>query len=135
MDTEPTLLIRPRQSMPSTSTGRTGGIFVHVGREKDAEGRWINTRPLEHVTLSGKKGKPLDHHSPDGFEIGYGGSGPSDLALAICALLGKRNLYMDFKFKFLARLDRTDYDIPISHIAAMLERIARGEPISFFDPK
>lgn len=23
------------------------------------------------------------HHSPDGFEIGYGGSGPADLALSI----------------------------------------------------
>ncbi len=26
----------------------------------------------------------LKHHSPDGFEMGYLGSGPADLALAIC---------------------------------------------------
>lgn len=29
--------------------------------------------------------KHLIHHSPDGFEWGYGGSGPSDLALSILA--------------------------------------------------
>lgn len=27
----------------------------------------------------------LHNHSPDGFEVGYAGSGPSQLALAICA--------------------------------------------------
>ena len=26
------------------------------------------------------------HHSPDGYEFGYGGSGPSDLALNVCQL-------------------------------------------------
>lgn len=26
------------------------------------------------------------HHSPDGFEFGYGGSGPADLALNVCQL-------------------------------------------------
>lgn len=27
--------------------------------------------------------KHTNHHSPDGYEMGYGGSGPSDLALSI----------------------------------------------------
>lgn len=39
---------------------------------------WINgDRPLPHVV----------HHSPTGFEWGYGGSGPADLALSILALV------------------------------------------------
>jgi hypothetical protein len=55
-------------------------------------------------------GKPLRHrvrHSPTGFEFGYGGSGPADLALSILwNFLGKepsRILYTDFKSRFVAR--------------------------------
>ena len=42
---------------------------------------------VEIVRASGKV-EQLPHivrHSPDGFEWGYSGSGPTDLALAICA--------------------------------------------------
>ena len=35
----------------------------------------VNDRPLRHVAW----------HSPDGFEWGYAGSGPADLALSILA--------------------------------------------------
>lgn len=53
---------------------------------------------------------PLPHlvrHSPDGFEIGYGGSGPADLARSILAHhLGtpdvEPRLYQAFKDSFLA---------------------------------
>ena len=47
--------------------------------------------PWVHVVEDGPHGrvrKPLRHfihHSPDGFEWGYGGSGPADLALALAA--------------------------------------------------
>jgi hypothetical protein len=49
------------------------------------------------------------NHSPDGFAWGYGGSGPSQLALALCAdILGDdaiaRRSYMDFKFAFVSLL-------------------------------
>jgi len=54
--------------------------------------------------------RPLKHyirHSPTGFEWGYAGSGPADLALSILwNFLGKepsRILYMDFKTRFVAR--------------------------------
>jgi len=48
------------------------------------------------------------HHSPDGFEWGYGGSGPAELALNILAsMIGKeaaqRNgLYQKFKWDFIS---------------------------------
>lgn len=52
---------------------------------------------------------PLRHiesHSPDGFNWGYGGSGPADTALSILTdCLGKREartLYMQFKWDFVA---------------------------------
>ena len=54
---------------------------------------------------------PLPHlvrHSPDGFEIGYGGSGPADLVRLILAdHLGNPDVepavYQAFKFSFLAQ--------------------------------
>ena len=53
----------------------------------------------------------LRNHSPDGFEWGYGGSGPAQLALALLAdALGDDSLalrwYQDFKWKVVAPLDR-----------------------------
>jgi len=47
-------------------------------------------------------------HSPNGFNWGYGGSGPAQLALAICAdALGDpfraAKVYQDFKFRVVAR--------------------------------
>lgn len=52
-----------------------------ISGQRAADGRalvWVNgDRPLPHVV----------HHSPTGFEWGYGGSGPADLALSILALV------------------------------------------------
>jgi hypothetical protein len=52
----------------------------------------------------------LVHHSLDGFEYGYGGSGPSDLARSIIGdFLNHRDpspaIYQDFKFAFVAKWD------------------------------
>ena len=68
--------------------------------------------------------KLLVHHSPTGFEFGYGGSGPADLALNIIEAVllntkyhGERmrvfdgscfeksyDLHQDFKWKFIAKI-------------------------------
>lgn len=52
---------------------------------------------------------PLDHierHSPDGFNWGFGGSGPADTALSIltdCLGMDQANqLYQLFKWEFVA---------------------------------
>jgi len=48
----------------------------------------------------------LCNHSPTGFEWGYGGSGPAQLALALlCDVFGDEkalDLYQDFKFEVVA---------------------------------
>ncbi len=50
------------------------------------------------------------YHSPDGFEWGYGGSGPSDLALNILALFCPPpeawRLHHDYKADVVARISR-----------------------------
>jgi hypothetical protein len=49
----------------------------------------------------------IRNHSPDGFNWGYGGSGPAQAALAICIDIFNNNyiaraLYQNFKFQFVA---------------------------------
>jgi hypothetical protein len=64
------------------------------------------------VTVNGKPLNPrfdLENHSPTGFEWGYGGSGPAQLALALLAdalRSGKkaRKLHQRFKRKVTARI-------------------------------
>jgi hypothetical protein len=73
---------------------------VYVGVIEDG----AVTEPLPHI----------EHHSPDGFEWGYGGSGPADLALSMLAhAMGESDpdkippaLYQQFKFDYIATLDR-----------------------------
>jgi hypothetical protein len=54
------------------------------------------------------------NHSPDGFEWGYAGSGPAQLALALCmhALEGDQaratRVYQRFKEQHIATLDQED---------------------------
>jgi hypothetical protein len=64
-------------------------------------------RPLRH------RCRPDQHcHSPAGFNWGYGGSGPSELARAILwDFLGERPhpaLYQDFKAGFVARFPQAE---------------------------
>jgi len=57
-------------------------------------------------------------HSPDGFEYGYGGSGPADFALNILSVfIGEEaaqegGLYQTFKFDFIAPLPEEGGIIP-----------------------
>ena len=73
--------------------------------------------------------KPLRHlvrHSPDGFNWGYGGSGPSDLARSIIAdVTGDENphpaIYQPFKWEFVSNWgDR--WEISLNEIRAWLEK-------------
>lgn len=63
----------------------------------------------------------IRNHSPDGFSWGYGGSGPAQLALALCCdALGEEEgsrprTYQAFKRKFVAKWGRT-WEITSSEI-------------------
>jgi len=62
--------------------------------------RVIETKPLEHKV----------YHSPTGFNWGYGGSGPADLARSIlfdylgCEPIPK--IYQKFKMDFIAKYEK-----------------------------
>ena len=70
----------------------------------------------------------LRNHSPDGFEFGYAGSGPSQLALALLAdALGNdeqaQRLYQDFKFKVIARLDGDRFELTEEKVKQTVARL------------
>lgn len=91
----------------------------------------VNGQPIPHVV----------HHSPSGFDVGFGGAGPADLALSIlhdclerAGYPGRRvgvfsgtclhaayALHQDFKWEHIASLDRRER-----------EWIIRGETIAAF---
>jgi hypothetical protein len=69
----------------------------------------------------------LRNHSPTGFEWGYGGSGPAQLALAVCAeAVGDERamrVYMSFKDQVVARLPRPSWDLTVASVVAAVEAI------------
>jgi len=73
-------------------------------------------RDLRHVV----------RHSPDGFEWGYAGSGPADLAFSIlCDLLPEseaEQLYQDFKWDVIATLPRDGAVIAAADVLEWVEK-------------
>jgi hypothetical protein len=63
---------------------------------------------INDVELSPEKSQAIINHSPDGFNWGYHGSGPAQLALALLlefrgAEFAKK-FYQNFKFDVISRL-------------------------------
>lgn len=84
------------------------------------DGTWVAV-----VGLDGEA-PPLRHrmyHSPDGFEWGYGGSGPSDLARSILAdVLGYVPVgYHDFKERFIASASPIGFTLTEAEILAWMD--------------
>ncbi len=68
----------------------------------------------------------IRNHSPDGFQWGYGGSGPAQLALALCvhALEGDieraQNVYQEFKFRNVAHWQEDEFRISKAQVLAAI---------------
>lgn len=90
-----------------------GDVFVI-----DSNGRSRELNPRNDVR----------NHSPDGFQWGYGGSGPAQLALALCCdVLGDveraRRVYQDFKFRTVARITGDTWEMSAGGIMVEIEAI------------
>lgn len=72
---------------------------------------------LNHRELLPDESQELINHSPDGFAWGYGGSGPSQLALAVCMEVYKGESgipkYQEFKRDHIEPLPQSDFDVII----------------------
>ena len=74
----------------------------------------------------------LDNHSSTGFEWGYGGSGPAQLALAILADALRDDeralkLHQEFKWAVTARLTRDEWRLSRDEVLATVKEIEREE--------
>jgi Family of unknown function (DUF6166) len=89
------------------------------------------------VTVDGRRLNPrqdLWNHSPTGFEWGYGGSGPAQLALAIladhCANDERAlNWYQRFKWAVIAGLPHREWILTSEDIDHVLQSLAEFEPL------
>ena len=88
-----------------------------------------------HAVDVSVNGRPLNprldlwNHSPTGFEWGYGGSGPAQLALALLAdHLGNderaMSFYQSFKFAVVAKLPKREWTLTTEQIEAALPSLA-----------
>lgn len=85
-----------------------------------------------NVTVNGQALHPrldLGNHSPNGFEWGYSGSGPAQLALALLAdALGDDNtawsLHQDFKRNVVAILPRAGWKLTEEEIRQSVEALS-----------
>lgn len=68
---------------------------------------------LDGKYLNPKRSNEVHNHSPDGFNWGFGGSGPAQLALAIMLKLKDEfDDYQEFKNKVIALIPMNkDFDI------------------------
>jgi hypothetical protein len=90
------------------------------------------------VTVNGRPLNPrldLWNHSPTGFEWGYGGSGPAQLALALLAdHLGDDHeavlLHQDFKFAVVARLPKRGWTLTSREIDQAIENLREQKAVT-----
>jgi len=89
------------------------------------------------VTVDGRRLNPrrdLWNHSPSGFEWGYVGSGPAQLALAILADHCDNdeqalNFYQRFKWAVIAELPGRGWRLTSLEIDAVLHTLREAEPL------
>lgn len=84
------------------------------------QGNWNDrTVLLNGKPLSPSKSQKVRNHSPDGFNWGYSGSGPAQLALAIMLEFlpdeQAQQEYQNFKFSVIAGLPQADFDTEIEY--------------------
>ncbi len=90
------------------------------------------------VVSDGDAGRGLDPrfdlrtHSPTGFDWGYGGSGPAQLALALAAdVLGDDEaalgVYQRLKFRVVGRLPGHGWTLTEAELADALRALARHD--------
>ena len=86
------------------------------------------------VTMSGEQylsdeygpdNEVTPNHSPDGFQAGYGGSGPAQLAFALVAaavsVQAAKDHYQQFKDDVVAGLDEDEWQLDATYIQVVVE--------------
>lgn len=83
------------------------------------KGNWETKKVwLNGLELALEPSQKIRNHSPDGFNWGYGGSGPAQLSLAIClSLYGEKgsnpSCYQNFKWDHIEGLPQSNFDVEL----------------------
>ena len=101
----------------------------YIGARTQNGAPHVSVITIVESTHASHEVKDLPHiqlHSPDGFEWGYGGSGPADLALSILAhALGNREqakkLHQWFKWEFVRKFRFTGFQLSQAEVLAWVE--------------
>ena len=97
--------VRHRQETGGKIVGRRVPGTPHGGTLVAVNGQPLSPRPSQQIV----------NHSPDGFDWGYGGSGPAQLALAIALMFCRPStavrLYQEFKWQFIATLPPEGFEL------------------------
>lgn len=96
-------------------------------------GRWdTKTVLLNGNIVSPDASQKIRNHSPHGFCWGYGGSGPAQLALAICLELFTKqvaqSIYQDFKWEFISKLPQTNFAVTLGTIDQINHKLYLRNP-------
>ena len=94
----------------STPKSKTGEIFNAALQAADADS--ARSVFIDDIELSPAESQRYRNHSPDGFNWGYGGSGPAQLALALMVYYCDNayeavERYQKFKWEVVAKLPLT----------------------------
>jgi hypothetical protein len=85
---------------------------VHVIGNWETRQVWLNGSELSPIAS-----QKVFNHSPDGFNWGYGGSGPAQLALAILLKYTDKETalkeYQNLKWREIAKWPQSDIDLEI----------------------
>jgi hypothetical protein len=108
---------------------------TYIGIRQDGPGSCIVT--VRDTELDGRRKKlpprlDLFNHSPTGFEWGFAGSGPAQLALALLAdALGDDaralRLHQQFKFRYIAQFKDGHWMLTDGHIRAVADEIEQEQ--------
>ncbi len=105
---------------------------------------WRDARGTAHASMGTPGGAPLHHvvrHSPTGIEWGYGGSGPSDLALSVLTAVASADAaerhYRALVAEVVSRAPKSGGVLRAAHLRAWLcsqeaasQEVAQNEPTS-----
>lgn len=115
---------------PSTDWWWKAVGISRFGAQNTYTGKRENGRPIvifNGATFTPKESQQITNHSPDGFEWGYGGSGPAQLALAI--LLRETGdpkkslkLYHKFLAEVISELPKDNWTLYSHNIKQWLNR-------------
>jgi hypothetical protein len=98
--------------------------MAETPKKHHLKGEWASRRIwLDGKELSPGPSQKLINHSPDGFNWGYGGSGPAQLALAVCMVLmpdywkshNAPYSYQQFKWAVIAKLPQDSFEAEFYH--------------------